>query len=161
MPEFWLDTDIFIRSKNEFYSFDIAPGFWTFLDQKVAGGIIASSRLVYDELHNGAEDELREWAEARKDSGLFIEPDSDVQAAFQDIANYVNANYPLHQAAEFLSGADPWIIAHAKAHGGRVVTFEVSAPRSQKPKIPDVGSAFGVKAMNIYEVLRELGASFA
>ena len=138
----------------------IAPGFWSFLEQKANEGTIASSRLVYQELHNGAEDELRAWAEARKDGGLFVEPDSHVQAAFQEIADYVNANYPLHQAAQFLSGADPWIIAHAKAHGGRVVTFEVRAPSSSRPKIPDICDQFGVESMNIYGVLRELGASF-
>ena len=157
MPDFWLDTDSFITPKNGPYGFDIAPGFWSFLEQKVNEGIIASSRLVYEELHNGAEDELRKWAEARKDSGLFVEPDSDVQAAFRKIADYVEDNYPPHQATEFLKGADPWIIAHAKAHGGRVVTFERAAPHSKKPKIPVISDEFGVKAMNIYEVLRELG----
>jgi len=160
MPEFWLDTDSFITPKNGPYGFDIAPGFWSFLEQKANEGIIASSRLVYDELHDGAEDDLRAWADTRKDCGFFVEPDEQVQAACHRIADYVNANYPLHQAAEFLRGADPWVIAHANAHGGKVVTFEVAAPNSQKPKIPDVGRAFGVEAVNLYEVLRELGASF-
>lgn len=50
MPEFWLDSDTFIRAKNEAYGFDIAPGFWTFLEQKATEGIIASSSLVYHEL---------------------------------------------------------------------------------------------------------------
>ncbi len=161
MPDFWLDTDSFITPKNGPYGFDIAPGFWTFLEEKADEGVIASSRLVYEELHNGAEDELRQWAEARRDSDLFIEPDAQVQAALQEIADYVNVRYPLHQAAGFLDGADPWIIAHAKAHGGRVVTFEVRAPHSNKPKIPDVCDRFGLLTLKIYEVLRELGASFA
>ena len=160
MPEFWLDTDSFIAPRNGPYGFDIAPGFWSFLEQKANEGIIASSRLVYDELHDGAEDDLRAWADTRKDCGFFVETDEQVQAAYHRIADYVNANYPLHQAAKFLEDADPWIIAHANAHGGKVVTFEVSAPNSQKPKIPDVGRAFGVETVNLYEVLRELGASF-
>lgn len=162
MPDFWLDADSFIRSKNDFYGFDIAPGFWNFLDQKVADGIIASSRLVYDELHNEVEDELSEWVEARRGSGLFVEPDADVQAAFQEIADYVNGHYPSHQAAAFLDGADPWLIAHAKAHGGTVVTFEESRPHSQKPKIPDICAAFGLqRPIKIWDVLRQLGASFS
>ncbi len=162
MPEFWLDTNSFISAKNGPYGFDIAPQFWNFLDQKATEGVIASSRLVYDELHNGAEDELRKWAEARKESGLFIEPDEDVQAAFQEIANYVKENYPHHQAAEFLDGADPWLIAHAKAHGGRVVTFEslVSAD-SKKPKIPNICAALDLEPpVKLWDALRDLGFSF-
>ena len=159
MPDFWLDTDSFITPKNGPYGFDLVPEFWRFLEQKAKEGIIASSRLVYDELHRGTEDELRDWA-AAQGSDLFVEPDQDVQAVVNEIADYVNSRYPLHQAAKFLDGADAWIIAHAKAQGGRVVTFEVAAPNSQKPKIPDICSEFGVQAIRLWNVLRELGASF-
>ena len=27
-----LDTNVFIEAKNRYYAFDIAPGFWTWLD---------------------------------------------------------------------------------------------------------------------------------
>jgi predicted nucleic acid-binding protein len=162
MPEFWLDADSFIEPKKGPYGFDIAPGFWKFLEQKASEGIIASSSLVYEELHDEVEDELSEWAEAQKDSGrLFIDPDPEVQATFKEIADYVNARYRYHQASAFLKGADPWIIAHAKAHGGEVVTFEKSAPNSSKPKIPDVANQFEVECKNLWVVLRELGAEFA
>lgn len=160
MVEFWLDTDSFITPKNGPYGFDLVPEFWRFLDQMADAGVIASSRLVYEELHTGAEDELRKWAEDRREGSLFAEPDAEVQAAFNEIADYVKDRYPLHQAAAFLDGADAWIIAHAKAHGGRVVTFEVSAPRSQKPKIPDICSQFGLQTIVLWSLLRELGAAF-
>ncbi|OGO04693.1 MAG: hypothetical protein A2Y60_07525 [Chloroflexi bacterium RBG_13_54_9] len=161
MPEFWLDTNSFIESKKGPYGFDIVPGFWTFLEQKANEGIIASSSLVYDELKE-VEDDLLKWAKQRENTGFFVEPDASVQATFIDIADHVNNRYPPHQASHFLDGADPWIIAHAKAHGGRVVTFEKSAPNAQKPKIPDVCDCdkFSVKTLNVYEMLRELGASF-
>jgi hypothetical protein len=80
-----------------------------------------------------------------------------VQTIFRQIAIYVNDNYPQFQASEFLDGADPWIIAHAKAYGGRVVTFEVPAPNSNKPKIPDVAAQFDIRTLNIYQMVRELG----
>lgn len=158
MPDFWLDTDSLIRSKNEAYGFDIAPKFWDFLDQKVDEGVIASSRLVYDEIHDGAEDELRRWADARKNT-LFIEPDSDVQAALQEIADYVTRapNYAQHHIADFLKKADPWTIAHAKAHGGTVVTFESRQPNSQKPKIPDICDHFRIDSCVIWQAVRRLG----
>jgi predicted nucleic acid-binding protein len=143
MPDFWLDTDTLIRSKNEAYGFDIAPRFWEFLDEKAREGVIASSRLVYDEIHHGAEDELRNWVNARRET-LFIEPNPDVQSAFRDIADYVanEQRYAQHHVAQFLNKADPWIIAHANASGGAVVTFESRQPQSQRPKIPDVCDHF-------------------
>lgn len=160
MPEFWLDSNSFIEPNKGPYGFDIAPGFWTFLEEKANDGTIASSLLVYDELQSGVEDELHDWANQRKANGFFVEPDASVQTAFRQIADYVKNNYPDHQASQWLDGADPWIIAHAKVHGGKVVTFEKRAPHSSKPKIPDVCDQFDLKTLNIYELLRELGASF-
>ena len=157
MPEFWLDTNSFIEPKKGPYGFDIAPGFWAFLEQKINEGIIASSVTVYDELENGAEDDLLQWAKQQKDAGFFIAPDPLVQTAFRQIADYINNTYPQHQASKFLDDADPWIIAHAKAYGGRVVTFETAAPNAKKPKIPDVGNQFEVYCLNIYQMVRELG----
>lgn len=160
MPDFWLDTDSLIRAKNGPYGFDIAPGFWTFLEQKASEGIIASSVTVYGELEHGAEDDLLQWAKQQKDVGFFVDADPLVQAAFRQIADYVNNTYPQHQASEFLNGADPWIIAHAKAYGGRVVTFEKGAPNSKRPKIPDICQQFRMEdCLNLYEMARELGMS--
>ncbi len=160
MPNFWLDADSLIRAKNGPYAFDIAPGFWTFLEQKAAEGIIASSVTVYKEFEDyGAEDDLLQWAKQQKDAGFFIAPDSFVQTVFRQIADYVNNTYPQYQASEFLDGADPWIIAHAKVYGGRVVTFETAAPSTKKPKIPDVGHQFEVNCLNVYQMARELGMS--
>lgn len=97
--------------------------------------------------------------EKQKEVGFFIEPDPLVQSIFRQVADYVNENYEQYQASEFLDGADPWLIAHTKAYGGRVVTFEISAPTSKKPKIPDVGEKFDVKCLNVYKMARELGMS--
>lgn len=77
-----------------------------------------------------------------------------------EIADYVKGHYPPHQAAAFLDGADPWIIAHAMAYGGTVVTFESRAPKSNKPKIPDVADHFGVVSTDLWKLLRQLRVSF-
>lgn len=161
MPDFWLDSNTFITAKNTAYGFDIAPGFWEFLDQKAKEGIIASSTLVYHELIDEGTDDLADWARHREHSGLFVEPDASVQTQFQKIADYVNASYPAHHARDFLADADPWLIAHAKVYGGSVVTFEKgSGSTSGKVKIPDVADYFGVKSNDLWDSLRQLGASF-
>ena len=161
MPEFWIDSDSLIESKKGPYAFDIAPGFWKFLEQKISEEAIASSVTVYNEFEDyEAEDDLLQWAKQQKDAGFFVDADPLVQTAFRQIADYVNNTYPQHQASEFLNGADPWIIAHAKAYGGRVVTFEKGAPNSKKPKIPDICQQFGMEdCLNLYEMARELGMS--
>ncbi len=157
MPEFWLDTNSLIEPNKGPYGFDIAPGFWRFLERKIEERVIASSTLVLEELKE-VEDELRQWAEDHSD--CFAEPDEDVQTVAGQIADYVNENYPNHHATDFLSGADPWVIAQAKVHGGKVITFETLVPpNSTKPKIPNVAAAFQVETMNIYAVLRQLGLS--
>ena len=159
MSNYWLDSNVFIEGEKGPYGFDIAPGFWTFLDDMVSTGRVCSSKMVYDELTE-VDDALHEWAKARKSSGLFPVPDSAVQDRFRDIVNYVNMHYPAQQSSKFLGKADPWIIAHAAAYGGAVVTLETRVSNdSQKAKIPNVGDQFKVRSLNTYGMLRELGAA--
>ena len=155
MPDYWLDSDSLIRPKNEAYGFDIAPGFWMFLEQQAERRIIGSSLQVFDELRE-IEDELSAWADARKAEGFFVEPDDAVQASFREVADFVNARYPTANAADFLGKADPWLVAHAKAQGGVVVTFEDRRPQSSKPKIPDVCDHFEIRSATMWEVVRHL-----
>jgi hypothetical protein len=154
-----LDTNVFITSKNAYYSFDLVPAFWSFLDKKVSEGLIAAPRLVYDELESGG-DELAVWVKARKESGLFVDPDEAVQATLKQVVDYVSNTYVKAEAEIFLKGADPWLIAHAKTHGGTVVTLERLEPKAKKVKIPNVCAHVGVKTIDTFGMLRALGASF-
>ena len=161
MADFWLDSDTFIRSKNEAYGFDLAPGFWKVIDQKAREGIIASSMTVYRELVKG-NDYLAEWARQRENSGLFVIPNEDVQYQNRLIANYVQRTYAAHKVQQFLKGADPWIIAHAKIDGGDVITFECRVEKKQNVpdiKIPDIADKFQVNCINVWDLLRILHVS--
>ena len=159
MADYWLDSNVFIEANKGPYGFDIAPGFWTFLDEMVNTGRVCSSIMVYYELTAG-DDDVANWAKDRRSSGLFMEPDAAVQDRFRAIADYVNGRYPTHESRRFLSKADPWIIAHAAAEGGTVATLETRVPdNSQKAKIPNVGDQFNVVSRNTYQMLRQLGAA--
>lgn len=58
----------------------------------------------------------------------------------------------------FLSKADPWIIAAAKAWGDTVETFEkMPESNSTKVKIPDICKRMGVPCINLYEMMRKIG----
>ena len=159
MHEFWLDTDSLVTPNRGPYRFATLPTFWEFLAQKASEQIIGSSEFVLQELIGGG-DQLEVWAKEQRGI-LFLAPDELVQATYSQIVQNVqnNQRYAAQHVSRFLSGADPWIIAHAATSGGRIVTFEKSEPNSTRPKIPDVAAEFGVTCINIYDVLTELGAS--
>jgi len=146
VPNYWLDSNVFIEAKNGYYGFEIAPGFWEALDEHAAHGRVGSSIVVHDELVAG-DDELAQWARERTDS--FVMPDQNVQDLFNDVADYVRKTYNDPFAADFLSKADPWVIAHALSEGNTVVTQEVLAGKdSRKVKIPNVCREFNVRYIN-------------
>ena len=160
MAEFWIDTNVLIQARNGPYGFEIAPAFWTSLDELSNRGQIRCSSLVYDELVAGVQDDLAMWIRDRRRTGLVVEPNSAVQVALREIADYVKSNFPANRAATFLRGADPWGIAHGLVSGGTVVTQETRVPaKSTKVKIPNVCDEFGVRWINTYQMLRELGVS--
>lgn len=159
MPHLWLDADVLIQAKNQWYGFDFAPGFWKFLDEKVSDGIIRSSVMVYAELTEDYDDELAEWAKDRKDTPLWVPTDQNVQTTASAIINWVNDNFEPARSAKFLNGADPWLIAHAKVDNGIVVTHEAPAGANTKtPKIPNIAQVFGLEVWNVVRLLRELNA---
>ncbi|MBI2909639.1 MAG: DUF4411 family protein [Chloroflexi bacterium] len=153
--QFWLDADSPITPSRGPYRFSFGTALWDFLHQQADEKLIGSSTLVLGELRDG--DELAQWA--RQQVSLFIVPDDSVQRAFSEVADKVNgaARFQPQHVQAFLSGADPWIIAHARAYGGRIVTFEKPEPASTKPKIPDVASAFGLSCLSLWDMLGELG----
>lgn len=165
MPDFWLDTDSFVTPSRGPYRFRLVPKFWEFLEEKAKEHVIASPEFVLLWELMGSDpkkaDDLEKWA-SQQHEALFLPPDAAVQQAFSQIAEAAKSEprYAAHEIAKFLDGADPWVIAYAKAMGGRVVTFEKSEPNSTKPKIPDVAAKFNIECINIWDVLTELEASF-
>jgi hypothetical protein len=114
---------------------------------------------VYNELTSGS-DELAKWIKKLK-SPMFWQADANVQSALTPINNYVMSHYSPTQGAKFLSGADPWLIAHAKATSSTVVSWEaLVANNSQKPKIPNVCAHFGIPCLTLYQLLRNEKVTF-
>ena len=82
MTNFWLDSNVFIEGKKGPYGFDIAPRFWTLIDELIEDKRIACPSQVLQELLDG-QDEITMWAKEHKNSGLFVEPSIPVQEAFR------------------------------------------------------------------------------
>lgn len=157
---YWLDANVFIESNNGGLNIDIAPSFWVWLEAKLKEGTLRSSSLVYDELL-GKDDLLAKWARARKGPAYWPEPDGEVQAAYREIADYVDRQYADASPAkvgDFLAKADCWIIAHALAKSGTVVTRESKVDKTSKtPKVPNVCEKFDVPFIQTFAMFKTLG----
>ncbi|TAK84273.1 MAG: DUF4411 family protein [Betaproteobacteria bacterium] len=155
-----LDSDVLIQAKDENYPFDICPGFWDWLDRQYAAGRVHSVQAVREELERG-NDELGEWAKARRDS-FFLLVDERTSGAMAAVSGWVQAGDFRDDAKRiFLAGADPWLIAHALAHGHTVVTREVHIEGEKRNvKIPTVCKALNVPSMRALDMLRKERVQF-
>ena len=163
--EYCLDTSVYTQAHRQYYAFDLAPGFWESLIIHAENEVLVSPTAVFTELAKG-NDELAKWAKENKDL-IFSDPDTKVVESFRQIADFINLRYESeHWIRLFLGGADPWVIAHAKAHGLIVVTMEGNKgsedinPKSKrirgKIKIPNVCGHFGVNCISTFELIRAL-----
>ena len=166
--EYCLDTSVYIQAHRLYYAFDLTPGFWIGLRENAEKKILLSHISVLDELVKG-KDDLAKWAKENK-KVLFVEPDEKVIDAYRQIVEFCNSHYDdAHWVREFLGGADPWVIAQAKAQNLTVVTMEAKKgyedvnPKSKRfrgdLKIPNICDHFGVKYISTYEMVRILKIS--
>lgn len=156
-----LDANTFIEAKNRYYSMSICPGYWQWILQSNAQAGVASIGFIKDELTNG-NDELAQWA--KDNPHLFIaNDDQPTQIAYTQVVQHVMTLTQMKNGAqaEFLRGADPWLIAKAMTTGAKIVTHE-KLDRNIKRKIliPNVCEHFGVEYIDTFELLHELEAQF-
>jgi hypothetical protein len=159
VPSYWLDANIFLEASNKYYAFDFVPQFWEFLDDQVKLQNVSCPRIVYSELERHGNDDLIRWIKARRDTALFTNFNRFVQNRHREIATYVSQEYDQKYAQVFLGGADPWLIAHARQSGGRVVTFEKLEPYAKRVKIPNVCAHYNVECVDLFSMLRSRGFS--
>ena len=159
MTTYLLDTDVFIRAKNQHYGFDLCPGFWSWIDREHAAGRVFSIQRVYYELLPG-QDALSEWAKQRK--RMFLTPDQSTTASLRQLSIWANgAGYRQSAITAFMQKADFYLVAQAHAMGHTVVTYEKPAPQSVRSvKIPDACNALTVDWMAPHDMLRAEGAVF-
>ena len=138
-----LDTNIFIRSKNEM-PFDLWPSFWAKVQQLVTSGQVYSCVKVKAEIDKG-KDELTQWMRNNAPSSFFIPLDAS------------NTIFKPEAKREYAINADAYLVATAKAKGLTLVTYETSDPNCRKRvKIPDACIDLGVRYCDLNTMLREL-----
>lgn len=155
-----LDTNTLIEAKNAHYSFEVCPGFWDWLLIKVEERAVLSIEAVSLELKRQT-DELSEWALGDA-ADMFLAPDPATAQAMVEVTTWVmEQNYKEEHRTKFLAGADPLLIACAKAHRHKIVTHEVlAAANSRKVKIPNVCQALEVEWTNLFSLLKGERARF-
>ncbi|WP_434593943.1 DUF4411 family protein [Streptomyces sp. A5-4] len=157
---FLVDSNVLIEAKNRYYAFDIAPGFWAWLDHAYANSIACSIEPVRDELIGGG-DELATWARSHQE---FFRPiDAATITHFTPLTRWTNSrNYTAAAITEFLTNtADFYLVAYARAHDHTLVTHEQPRPDSRKRVlIPDACDAMGVTYANTFSMLRSTRARF-
>lgn len=157
-----LDSNVFIQAKNQYYGFDICPGFWDAVPWYHAHDRLCSIDRVKDELADG-KDELADWVKSDVASHCFeLTTGAEVIRIYREIMAWVNGpgGFSRDAIALFAKGADGWLVAYAKAAGHVVVTHEQLSLGAKKVKIPNVCRQFGVAWANTFEMIRDLDVQF-
>jgi len=155
-----LDANVLIQAWQKYYSPELCPEYWDNLIELGIQGRIFIPNAVRDEIIR-TEDDLSDWL---KESNIPIRQITEsVTVALQSIYNSDPKHKFLVDNTKARSLADPWIIAHSIVEGATVVTKEekVTQLNSKRIKIPNVCDNMGVRWINDFEFLHEVGIRFS
>jgi hypothetical protein len=151
LKRYSFDTSAFIEPWTRHYPIDLVESLWDRLDSMGKKGLVTALTPVFWEIQE-KHDGLYGWLSERKH--LICEPIEEVQHIVRDI---LRTHRRLVSMAKNRSGADPWVIAHAKHIGGAVVTYETWDPRRKNIKIPEVCHDLNVECLTFVDFLRNAG----
>ncbi|MDO5575181.1 MAG: DUF4411 family protein [bacterium] len=163
--KFLLDANSFITPYQQYYPFDLTPGFWNQLKPALLKDSVYVMDVVKNEIEKGG-DSLTEWITSIDGLEVLDRRDQTILANYGAVLKFLQES-PLYndKALRFWSDAnvaDPWLIAAASAKEYTLVTFEQSAGKivptspSGKPKIPDIAREFNVKCVNLFYFMNEM-----
>ncbi|MFP4437711.1 MAG: DUF4411 family protein [Chloroflexaceae bacterium] len=151
-----IDTNALINCWRRTYPRDVFPGLWIKLEELVQVGNLIASEEVLRELEKVDDDDtLLQWA--RTNRQMFVSTDEQIQLAVRTI---LGAHPGLVNIRKNQSGADPFVIAVAKVNNGAVITDERVSNNPERPKIPDVCRAIGIKSFSVLNFLKGQGWIF-
>ena len=151
-----LDANTLINAHNGWFALNRVPEFWLWLIHQAETGTIKMPSETYGEVENG-NDELAAWMkETEHKKFLRLAEDADLAKVQSVLTRY---GYDLTEDELITIGQDPFLIAAALGHAGRiVVTGEVSASSKMraKRKVPDICNDLGVPWRSPVEFIRDL-----
>ena len=171
-PRYLLDSDTFIAAKNGYYGTDFAPGYWqALIRHHDAGRVFSVDRVRTELMRPETQDEIMGWIDfdlsPARDDAFFLRTDGEavvarygalvdweVNRAHSDSTPY----YRPAAVAKFAGTADGWLVAYAAEHGMTLVSQEAMEDTTRKDvPIPSLCRQAGVRVIDTFEMLRELG----
>jgi hypothetical protein len=153
---FVFDTTAYLNGWRDHYPPTTFPGVWNLLEEQAAADIVITVREVYREIIK-QDDDVSAWAKATL-RALVVEPSPEVQRDAGVIAQ-------MFPKPGVRNGADPFILAEARARGFCVVTYEgrsySGAPHKKWWRtMPSVCQKLDIPCCTLPEALRRLDAMF-
>jgi len=149
-----IDTSALLDGWRRYYPPDMFPSVWVRLDGLINTGHLIATEEVFFELEK-QDDGLYRWVHDRQ--RLCVPIDEAIQSI---VSSILAQHKQIIDTRKNRSGADPFVIALAKVEGGAVVTGERPTGRLQRPNIPDVCDAMGMRWLNLLQLFREQGWTF-
>lgn len=149
-----VDTSAIIEGWIRDFPPDVAPHAWMQIEESIDDELLVASEEVLIEFEK-KHDKVYEWACQR--NHMFVPTDEKIQEAVKSI---LRNHKKLIDTRKNRSGADPFVIALAMVKRLTVVTAENPSSNPEKPKIPNVCEALGIRWLNMVELFREEGWHF-
>ena len=159
LKKYCFDTNCFIEPWHNFYSRKSHLSYWDdFILPKIMNGEISILEEVWKEIEK-KDDDICAWFREHiidKDE-LLIETSPDL---VYQVRNLLSKYPKLSDRTKGRSIADPFLVAHAKKENISIVTLEKPSNNIEKPKIPDVCKAEGVRYIDLFQYIDEMNVSF-
>ena len=157
--KYCLDANVLIQAWQKYYSPKICPNYWDILNHLGQNNKIFLPQMVYEEITR-TDDDLAKWLKSSSIPQIKI--DEQVANCLKSIYAANPSHIQLVDNTKQRSLADPWVIAHAMNEGAVIVTKEekVTALNSTKVKIPNVCENMGIRYINDFEFIQEMGLRF-
>jgi len=157
--KYCLDANVLIQAWQKYYNPKFCPDYWDILIEFGKQDKIFIPELVYEEITR-TEDDLSRWVKASKI------PIKKISEPVTICLQKIYAVNPVHKnLVDNINGrslADPWVIAHSLHENATVVTKEekITALNSKRIRIPNVCDNMGVRWINDFQFIDELGIKF-
>lgn len=163
--KYLFDSDSLINPHRNYYNYSIVPKFWDWVSEGNNKERFYTIDKVADEILIGDDDDpLCIFIKNNPNFILPTQDDISCMKVYGELQQWANTTWasgkPQKDTKKALdvfaseTKADAYLIAYAKAHGFKLVSFETSEPnRTAKIKIPDAAKPFGVEVIDLFQLL--------
>jgi hypothetical protein len=144
-----IDTSALLDCWIRHYPPDVFPSIWVRMEELIGKGVLMATEEVLFELKK-VDDDVYRWA--KKHASMFVLVDEEIQRA---VANILQSYPRLVDTRKNRSRADPFVIGLAQIKDCAVVTGEAVTGKIEKPNIPDVCMALGIRYLKPLDMFRE------